>query len=802
MLKHYSKIAFRNLKKNASYALINIIGLSIGLACVMIIALHVQQELSFDHAFKNANRIYRITNENLGADARHWAATPPPMGPEINKDLPEIETSARLQKPGPQILSYTSSDGKVQRFEEKEGFFADQDIIKMFDLQFISGNPQDALKETDGIILTEQMARKYFGGENSLGKTIVENEKNLPLKVTGIVKEFSFKTHLKFDYLISMPTIKKFQDDGALSSRGWAGFYTYILLKQNVIPASMGSKMTAFAIRFYKQKGESPSEVIAKRKLHLQPITDIHLHSHLEKEMSANSDITYVYIFSVAAFFILLLAAVNFINISISQSFNREREIGLRKVVGATKPQLIKQFLSESFLTTFLATVLALILFELVIPFYEQFTHTTFQNASLFTFPTLVAIAVLIISIGLIAGFYPAWFISRFNPITSIKNKQEYFSKTIRNGLIVFQFAVSVFMIVGTIVIYRQMNLFHDKNLGFDKEQVVAITIHPQMRGNLFAILDKIKTSTMIKGAALVSNIPGERFGTAPITFPLSVTDQNNTPGGVRAIWADENLLSTLHISLKEGRNFYSQLPEIKSHEFILNRSAIQTFGLMNPVGQKINLDGEEGEIVGVVNDFNFASLHGGIEPLLIDYNPYNSSYILVKVENNKMPQALPQLKNIVNAISPDAVFSFSFIDEKLDQLYSSENKMSAVFKGFTLLSIIISCLGLFGLSAFATKLRTKEIGIRKVLGASHFGITFLLSKEFMQLILIAIAIASPIAYFTMHQWLDGFAYHVGIDWWIFALAGSASAFVAFITLAYYCIKAAIANPVKALRTE
>ncbi|MEO7962061.1 MAG: FtsX-like permease family protein, partial [Ginsengibacter sp.] len=519
-------------------------------------------------------------------------------------------------------------------------------------------------------------------------------------------------------------------------------------------------------------------------------------------EMSANSDITYIYIFSFAAFFILLLAAVNFINISISQSFTREKEIGLRKVVGATKPQLIKQFLLESFLTTFLAVVLALILFESVIPYYEKFTQTTFQNTNLFTFPTLVVIVVLIISIGLIAGLYPALFISRFNPITSIKNKREYSSKTIRNGLIVFQFAVSVFMIVGTIVIYRQINLFHNKNLGFDKEQVLAITIQPAMRDNLFPLVNKIKGKTIMKDAALVSHIPGERFGTAPVTFPLSIADQNNTSNGVRAIWADENLLPTLHISLREGRNFYSQLPEIKKHEFILNQSAIQTFGLIKPVGQKINLDGEEGEIVGVVNDFNFASLHGGIEPLLIAYNPYNSGYILVKVADNKMPQALSQLKDEIEAISPDAVFSFTFIDEKLDQLYASENKMSAVFKGFALLSIIISCLGLFGLAAFVTKLRTKEIGIRKVLGASNFGITFLLSKEFMRLILLAIAIASPTAYFAMHEWLNGFAYHVEIDWWIFALAGSVSAFVAFITLGFYCIKAAIANPVKSLRTE
>ncbi len=804
MLKSYLKIAWRSLFRSPFQTFIKIFGLSIGIASVMLILFHVKDELSFDQGFLKSDRIFRVTNENLGEGARHWAATPPPMGPEMQQLLPEVELTVRFHRPSAyQLLSHTSKSGNTRKFEERGGFIVDSGAVEMFDLEFVQGDANTALSEINSIILTEDMAQKYFGNENPLGKIIMDNIARIPLKVSGVIAKFPFQTHLKFDYLLSMPTINNYQDQGALSSRGWSGFYTYVLLKENISLASMTSKMEEFMIQFYEPHGETPSETLAARKLRLQPITDIHLHSKLEKEMYPNSDITYVYIFGFVALFILLLAAVNFINISTTQSFGRVKEIGVRKVVGAKRKQLIHQFLMDSLLVTFLSMIIALVIFASAIPHYDDLASKPFYQENIFTLSNFGILLLMFISVGVLAGLYPALFVSRFSLVSSLKSKKNSAPRIqiVRNSLIVFQFVISVFMIVGTIIIYNQMNLFHHKNLGFDKEQVLVVTMHRDMWENYGALKAKMLENPAIESFSTTTNIPGDRFGSYFFT-PLGNSQQVTEGFDARLMLSDDKFLSTLDIPIKEGRDFFRQEANTGNTEFIINEAAGKLFGPGKVVGKRLTIGRDTANIVGVVKDFNFASLHSPIEPLVIQYNPYAGGHLLVKVQENQLAETIAFMEKSVESIAPSSTFSYSFVDDRLDALYNTENRMSKVFNVFALLSLLISCLGLYGLSAYAARIRIKEIGIRKVLGSGKMDIIKILSRDFLKLISTAILIAAPFTYFTMKRWLQDFAYHIEIQWWMFGLAGVLVLFIAIATLSYQGIKSANANPIESLRTE
>jgi len=804
MYKNYLKTALRNLFGSLSYTIIKVLGLSLGIACVLLIVFHVKDELSYDRSFSNSERIFRVTNENFGEGARHWAATPPPLGPEMESDLPEVEMAVRFHRPAThQLLSYTSETGESRQFKEDGGFIVDAGAVQMFDLEFIYGNPDTALAEMNNIILTEEMSNRYFGNQNPLGKTITDDNRRISLKVAGVVKRFLYQTHLDFDYLISMPTIARYQDERALASRGWSGFYTYILLKKDASLGALRSKMEDFMVAFYEPHGETRAETISLRKLRLQPITDIHLHSKLEKEMNANSDIAYVYIFSFVALFILLLAAVNFINISTTQSFGRVQEIGVRKVVGANRKQLIQQFLTDSVLVTFIAILFALVLFALAIPYYGDLTSKQFIPETIFTFSNFGILLLMLVAIGILAGLYPAFFVSKFNLVSSLKSRKNSGPRVniVRNSLIVFQFVISVFMIVGTVIIYNQMNLFHNKDLGFDKEQVLAVTMFRDTWENLDALKGKMLENPAIESFSIATNMPGDRFGSYLMT-PLGNAQEYSEGFDARVMLSDDKFLSTLDIPITKGRDFFNQLPKFNNTEFIINEAAAKIFGTGDPVGKRVVVGRDTANIVGVVGDFNFASLHSPIEPMVIQYNPYNGNHLLVKVKKNQLPQTIEYLEKTIESLSPASAFSYSFVDSKLDELYATENVMSKVFNAFALLSILISCLGLYGLSAYAARIRIKEIGIRKVLGSSNLDIVKILSVDFLKLVSIAIIISIPLTYFAMDRWLEDFAYRIDMQWWMFVLAIVVVLAIAVVTLSYQGIKSASANPIKNLRTE
>ena len=741
-----------------------------------------------------------MTNENIGENARHWAATAPQLGEEMQQSLAGVEHRARFQRPYPyQLLSYVPSGGSPRQFEERGGFYADPESIEMFDMQFVQGNPKIALSQKNAIVLTEGIVEKYFGDENPIGKTIQDKTRGLNLTVTGIMKDFTHQTHLQFDYLVSMSSIENYHELSHPHYRGWAGFYTYVMLKDHSALASIESKMTDFMVKFYEPTGETRAESIASRKLNLQPITDIHLRSKLEKEMSANSDITYVYIFSTVAFLILLLAAVNFINISTTQAIERIKEAGLRKVVGASRFQLIQQFLMESFIVTILATGLALILLRLTIPLYENLTSRHFNMLDYLTLPNLSFVLFLLISISLLAGIFPAIIASKSHPISAIKNRvgSSLTVNKFRNSLIVFQFVISIFMIVSTTIIYGQLDLFHNKDLGFDKEQVVAVTLYPDIRKHHQVLTNNLIKNPAIENLSISSRIPGQRIGTESYkTLPNS--NEGVTESSTRLMYADENFLTALSIPLKEGKGFMKS----DQKEFLLNEAAIKNLGLTDPIGKRICVGGNEGEVVGIVNDFNFASLHSPIEPLIIQYSSQPGNYLLVRIYPNRFKETLTFIKDNINSVSEGSVFNYEFVDDRLNTLYESESRISAVFRVFTILSILISCLGLYSLSAYTAKLRTKEIGVRKVLGASASLISGLMLKDFVKLVMIAFVVASPLVYFTMQQWLQNFNYHIEIQWWVFAFAFIVILAITILTISYQSIKAAVANPVDSLRSE
>ncbi|MCF6407595.1 ABC transporter permease [Chitinophaga filiformis] len=803
MLKSYLKIALRNLWKNKIFTTINIAGLALGMACALLIIFHVKQELSYDEGYSKADRIFRVTLQGKGEGARHWAATSFPTGPALQEEFPEVVNIVRFHRPYPlQVFSYTAPNGVINKFEEKNGFFADPTVTDVFDLDFVAGDKATALQGPDNIVITEKMAQRYFGDTDPVGKVLRDDVNNAPLKVTGVIREHTYPSHLQFDYLLSMATIRHHQNDQSLANRTWNGFYTYVVLDKAASFEKVRSRLNDLTVKFFLPTGETREEILADREIGLQPITDIHLHSKLEKEMAPNSDITYVRIFSLAALFILLIAAVNFINLYTAQAFGRMKEIGMRKVVGATRQQVIIQILAESLITSLAASVLALILFKAAIPFYNVIASRSLYAGELFTFSNLGIIALLIIFIGLLAGSYPAWSVARFHPVTALKGKGTPGSSVnaIRKGLVIFQFVVSVFMIISTIVIYRQIRFFHDKDLGFDRTQLAAVTIYGPMWQRFGSLINDINQSPDIADFSIVSTLPGDRFSSQPF-MPLS-SDPKQEFDNSRIMWSDERLLPTLQIPLLEGRNFLNQMPAVKHKEYIINESAVKAYHLTSPIGERFVLDGDTGTVVGVVKNFNFASLHTPVDPLVIKYDPYRANYLLLKIRPGRIQPALAFMEKKIKTLTPTGTFTYTFIDDKLNRLYASENQMSTIFKAFAAFAIFISCMGLFGLSAYAAQLRIKEVSIRKVLGASSSYIALLLSRDFVKLVFIAILLSCPIAWWAMDKWLNNFAYRIPISGWMFVLAGVFALVVAVLTVSYQALKIALTNPVKYLKAD
>lgn len=801
MIRNYLKIAWRNLMLRKAFTAINILGLAVGLATCLLIVLFIQHELSYDAYHTKADRLFRMTIEGaVGGKEIKTAHTSVPAGPVLAREVPGVEATTRLYHEGSFIVKHTN-----ESFKEEQVVFPDSNFFEVFSIPLLKGNPKTVLKEPGTLVITESIAEKYFGNADPIGKTLKIGERGL-FRVTGVCEDVPANSHFHYTIFASLNGIKL--RDKWLAS----GAYTYVLLRKGYpvdkLKASMPGIINQYiAPEIQEFMGITLAEFLKKGDKFgfvFQPITDIHLHSHLEGEIEANSDMKYVYIFSAIALFVLLIACINFMNLSTAGSANRAKEVGIRKVLGSVQSQLIGQFLSESVLVTLLALVLALVIVALAMPYFNQLSGKSFEISVLVKGFMLPSILMACLLIGLIAGSYPAFFLSAFRPVSVLKGRISAGFKNgwLRSTLVTTQFVVSIGMIIGTIVVYRQLSFIQNKKVGFDKEQIIVLQDTYVLGKQLNNFKDEIKKLSQVANATLAGYIPAGATNGGNDGFKLEGGAGQDIIYREKTYYIDDDYLPTLGIKLAAGRNF-SKAFRSDSTAVLINEAAARRFGLKNPLGKRLSAIDNKSRIltvIGVVKDFHFESIHQSIAPLVMYYGA-DTYQMAIRTRTSDIPQLLAILEQKWKARTENP-FAYSFLNDRFNKTYQAEQRIGKLFSIFATLTIIISCLGLFGLAMFTAQQRTKEIGVRKVLGASVVSIIILLSKDFVRLILMAILIVSPIAWYLMNQWLKDFAYRIEISWWVFALSGLLAIIVALLTVSFQSIKAALMNPVRSLRSE
>ena len=809
MFSNFLKTAWRNLLKNKVFSFINILGLAIGLSCFLLISMYVLDELSYDKYNEKSSRIFRVHSDiRFGGTDLILPVSPDIMGATLKKDYPEIEEFTRL---------YTSGGSKLikkgtQFINENAVAHGDSTIFRVFTLPVLSGDPNTALNEPNTVVITESTAKKYFGTTDAVGKTIETNDNNSTIyKVTAVIKDIPTNSHFNFDFIFSMDNVE-YDWNNYLSHN----LFTYLLFKPGASYKAMEAKFPQYIDKYVLPQAGKMMEIKSmedfekggnKLEYSLISLEKIHLYSNRPFDMSPGGNIQYVYIFSAVALFILLIACINFMNLATARSANRAREVGIRKVLGTGKRQLIAQFLSESTFMTLLAMSIAVLIATLVLPLFNQMSSKSLSIQTLFSgkyLPYLIALPLLV---GLVAGSYPAFFLSAFQPIQVLKGKLNLGSKSggIRSILVVIQFSISIVLMISTIVVFRQLNYIQTKNLGFNKDQVLIINDAYALDNNA----DAFKNDML--------QIPGVRSGTFSGFLPVSSSSRNDRTFFMSAvpdsknglnmqIWRiDYDYFKTLGLEVAKGRSFSRDFGS-DSTALIINETTAKLIGYPDPIGKKIySIDDQQQvisyDIIGVVKNFHFETLRNNIGPLCFKLGR-STGLLSFKVEAERIPQIVKQAESKWKAMAPNMPFNHRFLDDSFDDMYRVEQRVSNIALTFAILAIIVACLGLFGLASFIAEQRTKEIGIRKVLGLNMEGIVKLLSKDFVKLVLIAFIIASPVAWYFMHKWLQDFAFRVDIAWWIFGLAGVLALSIALLTVSYQAVKAALTNPVKSLRAE
>jgi len=808
MIRNYLKIAFRNLWRNKGFSLINILGLAIGIATCLVIMLFVNNELSYDRFNKKANDIVRVSfRGNVQGQKMNESTVMAPVAQTLKTDFPEVKEATRIRDYGTPKLVYADKS-----FREDYFAFVDSNFFQVFTLPLVQGDAATALTEPNTVVITKALARKYFGKEDPMGKVIsFKDGKNAPCKVTGVIEKVPVNSHFHFDLFASLSSLSESREANWMSSN----FYTYLVLAEGSDYKKLQAKLPGIVEKYVgPQLSEGAGMTLAEfRKqgndisFHLQRLTDIHLYADFSSDLSPSGDIKYVYIFGVIALFMLLIACINFMNLSTAGASKRSREVGIRKVLGSMKLELVRQFLLESVLITAIALLLAVVLMYLMLPVFNSLSG---QNLSLslndhpFLIPGLILTMVLT---GLLAGSYPAFYLSSFKPVAVLKGKFVSGKGTIglRSGLVVFQFFISIILIVSTTVVYNQLSYMQNKNLGYNKEQVMIVSNTWMLGKNREAFRQQLQRDPRVAG------ISGSRY------LPAGSSDNNNffvSPGLTSTeltktlrYEVDENYIPTLGIQLLNGRNFSKDFG-MDSSSVILNEAAANALGWKQEtaVGQTISRTSKRGEkesyrVIGVVKDFHFRPFHERISPLVMVLAP-DPGNLIVKLKTKDVAGVVATLKKNWNDFGPEDPLTYSFLDERFENSYKTEQRIGMILAIFAGLTIFVACLGLFGLAKFTAEQRTKEIGIRKVLGASVSQVSTMLSKEFVKLVLIACVIAFPLAWWAMNKWLEDFAYRVHISGWVFVVAGVVALLIALLTVCFQAIKAAIANPVKSLRTE
>ena len=810
MLRNYLTVAFRNLWKHKFYSLINILGLALGLACFLFIFLFIRDELSYDQYHEKADRIYRVNFDGHAFEQDlNFAVVGAPFGPTVLEAYPEVEQQCRFRSYGSYAVRYEDKS-----YLEEDWIFVDSTFFDVFSFDLVEGNPKTALVEPNTIVITERMAEKYFGTEDPIGKTLTADNDQL-FRVTGVMNAIPKNTHFDFDFFASMSTTGESRNPTWLSNN----FQTYLVLKEGTDPATVDAKMEDLVLDYVGPEmerfmGKSIEDIMAAGNyitFSLFPLKKIHLYSDKQEELAATSDIKYIYIFAFIGLFILLLACINFMNLSTARSASRAKEVGMRKVVGAQRKQLIGQFLSESVVITFLGFLLAV---GGLFSFLSRFNTLSGKELSIaqINHPAFWGLMLLLVAVvGIVAGSYPAFYLSSFRPIAVLKGriiKRVGQAVSLRSVLVIFQFAITVALIAGTMVIGKQLNYIQNKKLGFDKDQVLVLNNFYNLGNNCQAFKDEIIKHPQVINASMSSSLPTPSSRNSSATFLGRTPDPSKTHV-IQLFTVDHDYIPTLGMEVVEGRAFSREFPS-DSSAVILNESAVAIYGLDEPLGQEISVfsggtpDNPElttTKVIGVVKNFHFESLRSKIGPLAI-FMGQSRGRLSIKVKGENIPSLISDIQQQWNTMGPGQPFDYTFMDEDFASVYESETRVGQIFSVFTFLAIFIACLGLFGLATFTAEQRTKEVGIRKVIGASIGKIFVLLTAEIMKWVLIANVIALPLAYYFMGRWLEGFAYPVDLSWLTFTIALVASLFIALITVSYQALKTAWMKPIKSLRYE
>ncbi len=802
MLRNYFIVAIRNIRKDKFYSLINVLGLMLGIASCILIAIYVQDEISFDRFNTKANRIYRVVEfiETEGSGERSSSA-PFPTGPTLLEEYSNlIETQVRFfdfQSPTLLISEKTSE----KEFNEPHVLFVDSTFFSLFDYEVSKGDKGTALQKPNSVLLTESAAKRYFGDEDPLGK-LLQIEGRQELIVTGVMPDPPRNAHFQFEFLVSFSTLRNFFNGQYPQNWYWNPCWTYLLLKEGVQPVEIENYFPAFIKKYF------PEFIQDEARMALQPLTDIHLKSNLEFELEPNSSEANIYVFMVIGAFILFIASMNFMNLSTARSAKRAKEVGLRKTLGSERKQLIFQFLLESLIISFVAIVLAIVLAVIGLSSFNALAEKSVDYSIFFNPTILVSLVAIFVVVGLGSGVYPALVLSSFVPIQVLKDSMAKGGRAavLRKSLVVLQFSLSIIMIISTVIAINQLNFLRKSNTGFDQDQILYISaLRTPITQTYPAFKKELEQREDVVSVTGVLDVLGSKH--QGDNYRFEGMDKSKL---FSVVWVNHDFFKTFDLEIVEGRSFNETIPTDDSLALIVNEALVDQMDWKagEVVGKSFEYGQYHGEIVGVVEDFNFVSKHKEIEPLVIQLRSspahfnFSLKYVAIKLNSKDLPKTLSAVGSKWKELAPGRPFDYFFLDQELDKLYKDEEKLGKVAGIFSLLAVIVACLGLFALASFMTEERKKEIGIRKVMGGSESQIVMLLSKDFSKLIAIAFLIACPLAWYAIRWWLSSFAFHVEINWLIFILVGMATLFMALLTISYRSLQAAFANPVNTLRHE
>ncbi|WP_296619471.1 ABC transporter permease [Marivirga sp.] len=817
MLKNYIKIAWRNLRKHKLYSIINITGLSVGVACSMLIFLYVSNELSYDNFHENGSNIYRATREGkLGDNEFSFPFTPAPLASVLKEEVPEIEQAVRLRKFGSFSVKRPNME---QSFKEKSLMFADSGFFELFTFPLKEGNPEKQFREPNTIAISETIAQKYFPNESALNQSLVLDGRETYV-ITAVYEDFPSNSHFSVDFLISMANLPTANRTSFTSNN----FYTYFAVQPGADPAEVSTKVNQvvnkyLAPQIYEFMGKTMEELSASGNyyvIEIQSLKDVYLNSDYTVDIAIMGNIDVVILFSVIAIFIIILACINFMNLSTARSANRSKEVGVRKALGSRKSHLVRQFLIESVLVSLISFSIGLFLVVLLMPAFNDITG---KNLSLpqYDFGFILLFILSGITVGIMAGIYPAFYLSSFKPVETLKGKVSLGTGNvvIRSGLVVFQFFISILLIIGTIAIYQQLQFIQNKDLGYTKEQVILVQDAYMLNDQRQSFKEQVSTLSKVESVSYSGFLPVSGYNRSDNTFWKEGEQPNEDNVVGTQIWSvDYDYLDTYQMELVSGRNFKLG-SSADSSAVIVNETAFREFGFTDFEADNYietnAFDPETGKfssekfdkfrVIGVVKDFHYESLKNDIGPLALSLNS-SSSVLAVRLDSDEIQNSLSEIEAIWNTIDPTLPFSYSFLDSEFNAMYNAESRLSKILTVFAGLAIFIGCLGLFALASFMAEQRTKEIGIRKVLGASISGIVFMLSKQFSKLVIIAFVLAVPLAWWGISKWLEGYTYKISVGWGLFLWAGLAAFLIAWLTVAYQSIKVAKSNPVDSLKSE